>query len=431
MNITSADSKTTITPSTFNVAKAATGQAPYNTTNSYNYLALNLAYSGTWDQNYYKIVVYDDSATQIWDSPVYAGSTNLPMVVGINPITSSNIGTGKYIDITIYSGETAQSQSTAVNTIRIDTSALTLETSPNLRQYIDFADNITYNNVTYAQSDFTSNLGTITRNSNNDNITIDGATFKRVSLDGGTTYGYYFLYTSLDNGAKTYDNKDIVGVSIWTNGGGKAIVQPSWDSAPEKGLFQIGDVWSTPTGSNISINTTTGGIGASITFQNCTFENKGPTPAGRDDIYVDYSGFTYNNVNYNASDFITGGTITRDNNDNNITITGATFKWNPLQGETTNAYYLPLIKNNSGQMINSIEGTKIYTPIAKVQANWSISGNMENFINGTGTDVFVIKINSTASSFDNYSIIIQNVYESASYASVNLKLENCTFEAAP
>ena len=130
MNITSADVKTTITPSTFNVAKAATGEAPYNTSNSYNYLALSLAYGGTWDQNYYKIVVYDDSATQIWDSPIYAGSTNLPTVIGINPITSSNVGTGKYIDITIYSGETSQTQSTAVNTIRIDTSALTLEAAP-------------------------------------------------------------------------------------------------------------------------------------------------------------------------------------------------------------------------------------------------------------------------------------------------------------
>ena len=130
MNITSADVKTTITPATFNVAKTATGQVPYNTSGSYNYLALSLAYTGTWDQNYYKIVAYDNSATQIWDTPVYAGSTNLPSVIGINPITSSEIGTGKYLDITIFSGETAQSQSTAVNTIRLDTSALTLEPEP-------------------------------------------------------------------------------------------------------------------------------------------------------------------------------------------------------------------------------------------------------------------------------------------------------------
>ena len=161
MNITSADQLTTITPATFNTAKTATGQAPYNTTGSYNYIALNLAYTGSWDQNYYKIVAYDDTATQIWDTPVYAGSNNLPTVIGINPITSSNIGTGKYIDITIFSGETAQSQSTAVNTIRIDTNALTLEAAP-ISQFGVEITGFTYNNITYSLTDILNNSSTAT-----------------------------------------------------------------------------------------------------------------------------------------------------------------------------------------------------------------------------------------------------------------------------
>lgn len=425
VNITSDTQGITISPSTYATSKTATGQVPYDTTAQGNVLSIALTTSGTLPTGPYTIEVFAQG--DVMQQPIWyvTGASTIPQTIPI-PLTSNEVGTGKYITI-----NTSGANDPEFSIITIDTSALTLETSPNLRPYIDFADNITYNNVTYTQSDFTSNSGTITRNSNNNNIIIDGATFKRASLDGGTTYGYYFLYTSLDNGAKTYDNKDIVGASMWSSIGGKSLVQPSMDSAPQKGLFQIGDVWSTPTGSNISIKTPTDSIGASITFQNCTFENKGPTPAGRDGIYVDYSGFTYNNVNYNASDFITGGTITRGSSDNNITITGATLKWNPLQGETTNAYYLPLIKNNSGQMVGSTGGIEVYAPIAKVQANWSISGNMGNFIDGTGTDVFVIKINSTDSSFNNYPIIIQNINESGSFASVNLKLENCTFEPAP
>lgn len=431
-NIVTTDSGISITPSTYSTTKTVTGEVPYDTQSNKNLLNVSCSYNCNPSRSYYVIQVVNSSNSIIYNSGnIATGSLPNPNSFSI-PITNNEIGVGEYITVNMY---TRANQSGTLyplgQSIVLDTSALTLETSPTMTPYLDFADSITYNNITYTQSDFTSTLGTITRNSNNNYITIDGAIFKRVSLDGGTTYGYYFLYTSLDNGAQTYDGRNIIGASMWSSIGGKSLVQPSMDSVPQKGLFQIGDVWSTPTGSNITIKTPTGNISASVIFQNCTFENKGSTPAGRDDIYVDYSGFTYNNVNYNASDFITGGTITRGSNDNYITITGATLKWNPLQGETTNAYYVPLIKNNSGQMISSIGGTKVYAPIAKVQAKSNITGNMGNFINGTGSDVFVIKINSTASSFNNYPIIIQNIYESGSYASVNLKLENCTFEPAP
>lgn len=127
MNITGT-SGVTITPTTFNTSKAATGQAPYNTVQSTNQLPLSLAYTGNWTSNYYKLVAYDSSANILLETPPYEG-TSKPIIF-VPPITSANVGTGEYVTITIFGGETSSAINTAINSIRIDTSALTLEAAP-------------------------------------------------------------------------------------------------------------------------------------------------------------------------------------------------------------------------------------------------------------------------------------------------------------
>lgn len=160
MNVTSADQAVTITPATFNTAKTATGEAPYNTSSAYNYLPLSLAYTGTWNDNYYKIIMFDSNGISRWETPTYMGSSNLPSVIGVE-ITDAYIGSGQYIDISIFGAETPTSFDTATNTIRIDTSALTLEAAP-VSQFGVEITGFTYNNITYSLTDILNNSSTAT-----------------------------------------------------------------------------------------------------------------------------------------------------------------------------------------------------------------------------------------------------------------------------
>lgn len=153
MNVTSANQAITITPATFNVSKTATGQVPYTTIYGYNYLPLGFAYTGTWDQNYYRIDIDDDAGNHVYMN-FYTGSTNLPSVIDVTNITSSHVGTGKYLDVKIYGGETSWPD-TLINSIRIDTSALTLAPDPTptpekMNVYTDSANSIIITPNTYA-----------------------------------------------------------------------------------------------------------------------------------------------------------------------------------------------------------------------------------------------------------------------------------------
>ena len=335
------------------------------------------------------------------------------------------------------------SDSNVLLTQTVDASNLALEPNPVTLPYLDFANSVTYNGNTYSLSDFISTAGTITRNpvSTGDysqGITVSNTTFKRVSLDGGTTYGYYFPYTSV-SGITFEDSsnyRDIIGAQINRYASIDNLNTGSTSTIPATGLVKLNDAWADTIVGTIGIKIRTGEITTSsktkgIYFVNCTFENKGVDP--RDNVELQYSGFTYNNVTYQASDFVTGGTITRTPGYNNITITGATFKWNPIQGETTNAYYLPLKQIADTFVYKTVNTGTTSIKNGALFKNPSTKSNQtygDSLITGSTSQPAVYKLKNIGSNMNlKYSMWILNSSTSADECQVNLV--DCIFEAAP
>lgn len=124
VNITSNTTNVTISPSTYATSKTATGQVPYDTTTQKNILSLALTTSGTLPTGPYTIEVFaqgDVTQQPIWH---VAGASTIPQSIPI-PLTSSEVGTGKYITV-----NTSGANDPEFNVITIDTSALTLEAAP-------------------------------------------------------------------------------------------------------------------------------------------------------------------------------------------------------------------------------------------------------------------------------------------------------------
>ena len=320
-----------------------------------------------------------------------------------------------------------------------------------MKPYIDFVDTITYNGNTYSLSDFISVEGSFERtspteaqSSDQQALILKNTTFKRVSLDGGATYGYYLPYTSVANCVfKTSAGLQPIVSSYIQFADGLIQILPPFGSenspAPSSGLIQIPDVWADKIVCTVNIKyqtgpDTTSSANKRLTIENCIFENKGEDP--RDSVFIEYpTNFVYNNITYNTSDFVSGGTFTKQSNSNTIIITGATFKWNPLQGETTYAYYLPLIWTGSGWVILRDSPNKQAGMITGIKANAGQYDDIATFIAGTGSDAFVYKIRKTGTQVYNTRGITLRylcVYPDRSNSKdASIILSNCTFEPAP
>lgn len=124
VNITSDTTNVTISPSTYATSKTATGQVPYDTTAQGNVLSVALTTSGTIPTGPYTIEVFAQG--DVMQQPIWyvAGASTIPQSIPI-PLTSSNVGTGKYITINISGANDPE-----FNIITIDTSALTLAPVP-------------------------------------------------------------------------------------------------------------------------------------------------------------------------------------------------------------------------------------------------------------------------------------------------------------
>ena len=124
VNITSDTTNVTISPSTYATSKTATGQVPYDTTAQGNVLSLALTTSGTLPTGPYTIEVFAQG--DVMQQPLWyvAGASTIPQSIPI-PLTSSEVGTGKYITV-----NTSGANDPEFSIITIDTSALTLEAAP-------------------------------------------------------------------------------------------------------------------------------------------------------------------------------------------------------------------------------------------------------------------------------------------------------------
>lgn len=126
INVTSDTTGVTITPATYNTSKTATGQVPYDTTAQGNVLSVALTTSGTLPTGPYTIEVFAQG--DVMQQPIWytTGASTIPQSIPI-PLTSNEVGTGKYITVN-FSG----ANDPEFIIVTINTSALTLEPDPSL-----------------------------------------------------------------------------------------------------------------------------------------------------------------------------------------------------------------------------------------------------------------------------------------------------------
>lgn len=267
-------------------------------------------------------------------------------------------------------------------------------------------------------------------------VIVKNATFKRVSLNGGQTYGYYLPFTANTESEMEHNGSYYPVQYVNSKGEGGTVNIQTSNIGARPSLLEIADVWATNSSNiqyvegklGIKISTNVNAKPRIIAFENCIFENK-PAIDPTGNVCLKYSDITYGGVNYQASDFVVGGTISKNPNNTELIISNATFKWNPLQGETTNAYYLPIINTGDG-WLNCIptgsfsSSTAIgQVPVISVKTRGT-SGDLIKFVEGTGNNPCMIKINNTTARMRGGCLNING-------SQVFLTLSNCTFEPAP
>ena len=363
VNITSDTQGITISPSTYATSKTATGEAPYDVATRKNVLGVALTTSGTIPAGPYTIEVFAQG--DVMQQPIWyvAGASTIPQTIPI-PLTSNEVGTGKYITVNISGANDPE-----FNIITIDTSALTLESGTG--PYVQFSD-ITYNNVNYQVSDFITG-GIISRDyaTNVNAITISGAYFKRVSLDGGVTHGYYLPLKSYASDTKLFyfsgsqypdDLAPIIGCEGNSSGGSTStintVVVGSRDTAETPFMYQIFDTTGSSTFTNMlgvkfRYRTAARSSNANIILSNCTFE--APPPA-------ELTSYDVNNVQFTKTQLYgTEGTMTihgdgTSESPYSVQIDGISFKAvsNPDYPDDTKPYFgafnvnLPITYTYSG-----------------------------------------------------------------------------------
>lgn len=155
--------------------------------------------------------------------------------------------------------------------------------------------------------------------------------------------------------------------------------------------------------------------------------------------FIELSPITIDNVTYQVSDFVTGGSITRNNalGSMSTTLDGMNFKYVSIDGGITYGYYLPFNKVDNCTRNNYPENDYPVNGIRVTNSNFGTSSdNAINQVTGytSGNSTMLVKINPIATNPYSQSSGSQQSTNGTTWSSLGWSIAlkpNCTFEDPP